>query len=89
LVDFFSATQRLTPRGKLDVILLERHHQKSADDRCRGAPMRAIRDDDSKTFKPKKKINDQNQDRQASSQFEADPLVRESGAIDQGGAKSS
>ena len=25
LVDFFSATQRLTPRGKLDVILTERH----------------------------------------------------------------
>ena len=37
LVDFFSATQRLTPRGKLDVILTERH-QKSADLSLSGGP---------------------------------------------------
>jgi hypothetical protein len=56
LVDFFSATQRLTPRGKLDVILAERR-QKSADLSLSRGAMRTIRDDDSKTVKPKKKID--------------------------------
>jgi hypothetical protein len=55
LVDFFSAIQRWTARGKVDVIISERHH-KSADLSLSGG-MRTIRDDDSKTVKPKKKIN--------------------------------
>jgi hypothetical protein len=55
-MDFFSVTQRLTACGKVDVIIVERH-QKSADLSLSGGAMRTIRDDDSKTVKPKKKIN--------------------------------
>jgi hypothetical protein len=44
--------------------------------------MRTIRDDDSKTVKTQEENKRQIQDRQASSEFEAHSLVRESGAID-------
>jgi hypothetical protein len=55
-VDFFSVTQRLTARGKLDVIPARAPPEERRSIAV-GGIMRTIRDDDSKTVEPKKKIN--------------------------------